>query len=231
MPDLPPGQYEIDRLPRFGLPQFADRYPQVTDRIELLITGEVQKPVEIGMALGRLQRIDQVSDFHCVTSWSCRQIRWSGWRFKDVVDAIIRPQARPPESATFVVLRGQDGARSSLPLNDLTAENVLLADRMNGAPLPIANGAPLRLLAPSHYGYKSVKHLCQIEFRFDDKDYRPSGYRFLEHPRARVLFEERGRGAPGWLLRHVYRTLVGRTIRQFEEADTAEMQRIGPPTR
>jgi DMSO/TMAO reductase YedYZ molybdopterin-dependent catalytic subunit len=219
MPRLPPGQYELDRLPRFGLTRFADRFPQVTDRIELSITGEVEQPIEIGAALARLPRFDQSSEFHCVTTWSNRELRWSGWRFKDVLNSIILPQAILRQGATFVVMRGQDGARASLPLDDLLADDVLLADRLNGAALPLANGAPLRLVAPAHYGYKSVKHLCRIEFYFDNREYRPSGYRFMEHPRARVALEERGRGVPGLLLRYCYRMLVGPTIRHFERAD------------
>lgn len=220
MPAQPrtPGQYEIDRLPRFGLTRFATRFPAVTDRIELSITGEVERPIEIGDRLAQLPRVDQVSDFHCVTTWSCRGLHWSGWRFKDVLEAIIRPRAAPRPGAAFVVLRAQDGARACLSLDDLSADDVLLADRLNGAALPVANGAPVRLVAPAHYGYKNVKHLNRIEFRFDDRGYRPSAFRFMEHPRARVAFEERGCGIPGWLLRYPYRALVARTISRHERA-------------
>jgi DMSO/TMAO reductase YedYZ molybdopterin-dependent catalytic subunit len=215
---LPPGQSEIDGLPRFGLPKFATRFPRITDRIELSVTGEVAKPIEIGWVLERFPRVEQVSDFHCVTTWSRRDLRWSGWRFKDLFETVIRPDAKPREGATFVVLRGQDGARASLPLDDLCGEDVLLADRLNDAPLPVANGAPLRLVAPAHYGYKNVKHLSRIEFHFNDRGYRPSGYRFMEHPRARVALEERGRGVSGWLLRYPYRLLISPTIRRCEQA-------------
>jgi DMSO/TMAO reductase YedYZ molybdopterin-dependent catalytic subunit len=222
---LPPGQYEISHLPRFGLTRFAERFPGVTDRVELAITGEVEHPVEIGAMLGGLQRVDQISDFHCVTTWSRCRLHWSGWRFRDVYDTIILPRAKPREGAEFVVLRGQDGANASMTFGDLLADDVLLADRLNSAALPLGNGAPLRLVAPAHYGYKNVKHLCRIEFRFDDRDYRPSGYRFMEHPRARVALEERG-GAPGWLLRYPYRMLVRSTVRHFERADR-KRERVG----
>lgn len=126
--------------------------------------------------------------------------------------------ASPAADAAFVVLRGQDGARSSLPLEDLLAPDVLLADRLNGEPLSIAHGAPLRLVAPAHYGYKSVKHLHRIEFRRSGASYRPVGFRFMDHPRARVAVEERGRWIPGWILRHLYRPLIRPTALRFERA-------------
>ena len=85
-------------------------------------------------------------------------------RFSDFYEQIVVPLAGPAADAAFVVLRGQDGARSSLPLEDLLAPDVLLADRLNGgAPADRARRAAA-LVAPAHYGYKSVKHLNRIEF-------------------------------------------------------------------
>ena len=78
--------------------------------------------------------------------------------------------------------------------------------------------APLRLVAPKHYAYKSVKHLSQMEFKTADSGYRVSGFRFMDHPRARVALEERGRFAPGWLLRYLYRPLVTGTVARFATA-------------
>ena len=128
------------------------------------------------------------------------------------------PLAGAPADAAFVVLRGQDGARSSLPLEDLLAPEVLLADRLDGQPLPIAHGAPLRLVAPAHYGYKSVKHVNRIEFWRSGANYRPVGFRFMVHPRARVAHEERGQWVPGRVLRYLYRPLVRSTALRFEQA-------------
>ena len=123
---LPPGQREVERLMRFGLLPFASRSPRRIDAIELRVSGDVAEPADLGPALQGLRRVDQASDSHCVTTWSCRAVRWSGVRFAD------------------------------LPLEDLLAPDVLLADRLEGQPLPVAHGAPLRLVAPAHYGYKSV---------------------------------------------------------------------------
>jgi DMSO/TMAO reductase YedYZ molybdopterin-dependent catalytic subunit len=228
---LPPGQREVGAMPRFGLIPFAERFPRITDRVSLRVEGEVAAPLDAGAALARLRRIEQVCDFHCVTTWSLRALRWSGVRFADFYQQVVLPLAGAADDARFVVLRGQDGARTSLPLEDLMAPEVLLADRLNGAPLPVAHGAPLRLVAPAHYGYKSIKHLHRIEFRRSGADYRPVGLRFMEHPRARVALEERGQWLPGWLLRHLYRPLIEPTARRFaralaqhEQADVAPME-------
>ncbi len=215
---LPPGQRAIDGFPRFGLTQFAKRFPREASRIDLEIQGEVEEEIRLIDALAGLPRVEQVSDFHCVTTWSRRSLRWGGVRFAEFYDNVIVPRARPRPGSLLVALRGQDGARTGLLLQDLLAPDVLLADTLDGAPLTVEHGAPVRLIAPAHYAYKSVKHLSRIEFRGEAAGYRASGLRFMDHPRARVAQEERGRGAPGWLLRHLYRPLIGRTVARFARA-------------
>ena len=220
-PTLPSGQREISTFPRFGLTPFATRFPENIGEAKILIGGEVQTSVQVGLELERIPHVEQVSDFHCVTTWTRRGLQWGGIRFADFYQQIAVPLAGPSVDATFVVLKGQDGARTSLPLDDLLASDVLLADRLDGQPLSIAHGAPLRLVAPAHYGYKSVKHVNRIEFWRSDANYRPFGLRFMVHPRARVALEERGQWVPGWLLRYLYRPLIRSTVSRFER----EMQR------
>lgn len=215
---LPPGQREIESFPRFGLIPFAVRFPKVTGKVEIQISGDVETPMTAGAELERISRVEQCSDFHCVTTWTRRALRWSGFRFADFYHQIAVPLAGAPADAAFVVLRGQDGARTSLPLEDLLAPDVLLADGLDGEPLSIAHGAPIRLVAPGHYGYKSVKHVHRIDFWRSGARYRPVGFRFMEHPRARVVQEERGRWVPGWLLRYLYRPLIRPTASRFEKA-------------
>ncbi len=99
-----------------------------------------------------LPRVEQVSDFDCMTTWSCRSLQWSGVRFANFYQQIVLPMARPFADAEFVVLRGQDGYRSCLPFADLLATDVLLADRIDSQPLSIEHDAPTRLVAPAHYG-------------------------------------------------------------------------------
>lgn len=204
---LPPGQVEVEDFPRFGLGKFAFRFPTKTAYVEIEVRGDVATPLVLREEFAALPRVDQVSDLHCVTTWTKRSIPWSGFRFRDFYEAIVEPRAKPHSGADLVVLRAQDGYDQCLPLEDLLAPDVLLADRLDGRPLPIAHGAPMRLVAPAHYGYKNLKHLRAIELWRDAREYRFAGLGFMDHPRARVALEERGR-MPAWVLRRVYPALV-----------------------
>jgi DMSO/TMAO reductase YedYZ molybdopterin-dependent catalytic subunit len=215
---LPPGQRAVATFPRFGLTQFASRFPGQTAKPGLEIVGDVEHTLQVRDALAGLPRIEQVSDFHCVTTWSHRALCWGGVRFADFFEQVVVPRAGPRPGATLVGLRGQDGARTGMLLVDLLSPDVLLADTLNGQSLGVEHGAPLRLIAPVHYGYKSVKHLCRLEFKNETAGYRVSGLRFMDHPRARVALEERGRFFPGWLLRYLYRPLVAGTVARFATA-------------
>lgn len=205
---LPPGQHAYPRLERFGLGWFAGNLDFAHDVLNLRIEGAVARPGTVtGMA--GLPRAAQCSDFHCVTTWSVRDLRWSGVRFADF-HAHCVAHFGVANDATLVVFHGMDGYRSALPLADLLASDVMLAERLAGEALPLAHGAPLRLLAPAHYGYKNVKHLAKIEYLRNTRGYRFAfPYpQFVEHPRARVALEERARGWPAWLLRPFYRLLA-----------------------
>jgi DMSO/TMAO reductase YedYZ molybdopterin-dependent catalytic subunit len=165
--------------------------------------------------LAALPRVKLTADFHCAAGWSHRAAQWSGYRFRDVWETLIVPSARAAGETRFLILRCQDGYRTSLPLADLLAPEVLIADRLNDQPLTIEHGAPIRLVAPAHYGYKSAKHLDRIELRADERGYRPLLPRLLDHPRARVALEERGQFLPGWFSRYLFRPLIGSIIRKL----------------
>ena len=120
------------------------------------------------------------------------------------------------DEPAFAILRCADGYRTALPLADLLVPDVLIVDRLNDQPLTVEHGAPIRLVAPAHYGYKSAKHLVGIELRHDDTGYRPLLPRLLDHPRARVALEERGQLLPGWVLRYAFRPFVQPIIRKLK---------------
>lgn len=214
----PPGQQYRNDFPRFGLSQFANRFPEQTKQSEIKLDGVLNHSLILRDELDTLGRVTQTSDFHCVTTWSVHGLEWSGYRFSDLYEQIVRPLVKPGATVQLVVFRSQDGYRSVLPLEDLLAADVLLADRLNGEALSIAHGAPIRLVAPQHYGYKSAKHLNHIEFLHTLDNYQPASLKFMEHPRARVAQEERGIGFPGWLLRVAYRPLIKSTVKKFQEA-------------
>ncbi len=223
---LPPGQRARAGFPRFGLTQYAKRFPAELSGSALELSGDaLGAPLTVDLA--GLPRVSVRADFHCVTTWSATDLDWEGVRFVDFYRARVEALIGPDRQARFVLMRGQDGYRSALPLADLLADDVLLADRLNGQPLDIAHGAPLRLVAPAHYGYKSVKHLNRLEFCQAPPQVRPAALTFMDHPRARVALEERGRWIPGWLLRLPYRSLIEGTVRTFAQA-LSERAQSGP---
>lgn len=215
---LPKGQYDIGKMPRFGLSKFVNRFPKQTESVEIRISGKVEHPSTFNKEFAILSRTQLRADFHCVTTWSSRNQVWEGVLFEEFFNRLILPEVKPMNGADFIVLYGQDGYRACLPLRDLLSSNVILADCLNGQPLGIEHGAPLRLVASDHYGYKSVKYIHKIDFLMNGAGYRPAGLKFMEHPRARVAKEERGLVLPGWLLRYIYRPLVKPTIAKFERA-------------
>lgn len=215
---LPAGQRESSTFYRFGLTPFAKRFPREIETIIIRLCGEVTEEKDIENPFDGLARVSQQSDFHCVTTWSVRGLLWEGVRFKDFYQQVILPQVAPNKAAVLVALKAQDGARTAMLLEDLLDPSVLLADKLNGEPLNIDHGAPLRLVAPKHYGYKSVKYLREIKFVMPEQGYRASGFEFMDHPRARVALEERGRIFPGRLLRYLYRPLIGGTVKRFAKA-------------
>jgi DMSO/TMAO reductase YedYZ molybdopterin-dependent catalytic subunit len=217
---LPPGQRELDHFPRFGVPAFAGRLPSApgTDFvIQVTAAGGALAPVSIA-ELAQLPRLDVIADFHCVTTWSCRRLNWSGFAFREFYQRFLLPRVPAHGSYPFVEFKCLDGYGMCVALEDLLADDVLLADRLNGAPLSLEHGAPLRLVAPSLYGYKNVKHVSLVKLR---SDYRRA---FTErqtnaHPRGRVALEERGRGLAGPVYRVIYRALLPATLWSFRRAE------------
>ena len=218
MKTLPPGQKESSIFPRFGLPQYANRFPKEVDKIRISIRGDLEE-FEITEEINLLPRIDQVSDFHCVTTWSKLNLNWSGFRFNDFYKTLILPKVS--EEITFVVFKAQDGYKTSLPLKDLMQQNVLLADQLDDEPLSLEHGAPIRIVAPDHYGYKNLKHIKCLEFYVKKQIVKQGYLRFMDHPRARVFHEERTSKGPGIIFRWLYKFGIKGTISAFEKA-TAE---------
>jgi DMSO/TMAO reductase YedYZ molybdopterin-dependent catalytic subunit len=207
---LPPGQSAKSDFPRYGLTWFARRWPQPSLQPRVEIFGDVMKPCEIHVSeLALLPRREEVSDLHCVATWSHLGIRWGGYRFRDVYERVIVPRTNPHSDVRHLWFQAADGFSASLFLEDVLADDVLLADAIDGRPLQLEHGAPLRVVAPAHYGYKSVRHLKRIGL------YRTFKAGFggpLVHPRARVEREERSRYLPGAFYRRLYRAVLPLTL-------------------
>lgn len=216
MKTLPPGQKASDVFPRFGLPQYANRFPTAVDKINFSIGGDLEEFEISEASLNTLPRTHQVSDFHCVTTWSKLDLNWSGYKFKDFYQTLILPKVS--QKITFVVLKAQDGYKTSLSLEDLMNENVLLADQLDHQSLTIEHGAPIRFVTPDHYGYKNLKHIKRIEFYREKQIVKQGLLSFMDHPRARVAQEERASTGPGIFFRWLYKFGVQGTIKDFEKA-------------
>jgi DMSO/TMAO reductase YedYZ molybdopterin-dependent catalytic subunit len=216
---LPPGQHPIDGLPRFGT-HLHRPPPAVPIDPVIEISGAVAKSLALPLAeLATLPRRELTADFHCVAGWSAVNLHWEGVAFKTFYRLIIEPSVRPDTLVTHVVFGGLDGYRSVVSIEDALAEDVLIAERLDGRPLDGDHGAPARLVSRSQYGFVSVKHLCRIELHTAEptENYRaPSRITEVSlrsplikpHRRARVWEEERHRYLPGWFVRPVYRLLT-----------------------
>jgi len=213
---FPPGQKYRSDFPRFGLPKYASRFPQTLDdrSVDIKINGTDYCKIDLASNLFTRYTINR--DFHCVTTWSYSGAEWEGIRFLDIYNSL--ENSSEVLTCTSAVLYSQDGYKSTLLLEDLLKDDVLVADKLNGQPLSIEHGAPHRLVAPEHYGYKNVKHLSRIELHTELPVVKRGIDAFLDHPRGRVAFEERSRWVPGVVLRYVYRWLVEGTVRDFKKA-------------
>lgn len=215
---IPKGQKTRADFPRFGLTPYAQRFPARPKDLSIAIQINENHKVDISDALKALPRTKQRSDFHCVTTWTYRDANWGGVRFTDFFRKHVESSAERGQHIAGAVFFAQDGYRTTLLLEDLLGDNVLLADTLDGQPLSIEHGAPLRLVMPEHYAYKSVKHLKKIAFYSNMPVVKRGMLAFLDHPRARVRKEERGRWIPGWILRYVYRPLIPGTVKKFSDA-------------
>lgn len=125
----------------------------------LWIDGLVEEPQIVSYdALRALPRAEQVSDFHCVTGWSVTNVHWAGVRFADLLGA-----ARPlPSAAALDFTSSEQPYVDTLTLEQAGLADVMLAYEMDGRPLTRPHGAPVRVVIPGMYGYKSVKWVERI---------------------------------------------------------------------
>ncbi|MCJ7767018.1 molybdopterin-dependent oxidoreductase [Candidatus Bathyarchaeota archaeon] len=161
---LPPGQAPIRRLLRWGIdhPGIARENPKIDlETYTLTVDGEVQKPLKLSWNdVLKLPKVKSTSNFHCVEGWSVLNCEWEGIRFREVASL-----ARPKDDASFVTFECADGYTTSLSLQELSGDDVLLAYALDGKPLEEGFGFPLRLAIPDKYGYKSALWITHIKFK------------------------------------------------------------------
>jgi DMSO/TMAO reductase YedYZ molybdopterin-dependent catalytic subunit len=117
-----------------------------------------------------LPQVDDVSDFHCVTTWSRYDNRWRGVRFRTIAELVV-----PKDEARHVLCTGYDFMPGSfipyttnLPLARAIEDDVLLVHTWEGRPLPPEHGGPLRMITPKLYAWKGTKWIRKIEFVAED---------------------------------------------------------------
>jgi DMSO/TMAO reductase YedYZ molybdopterin-dependent catalytic subunit len=158
---LPPGQVLTQKWPvlSYGSPPHYDMA-----RWRLRLYGEVEAPATLTWAEVRnLPSTALTADMHCVTTWSRLDNHWEGVAFKDLVRLVDpRPIAR------YVIAHCGAGYTTSLPVEVLDDDDVLIAYRHDADELTPDHGGPLRLVVPKRYAWKSAKWLEGLEWvQFD----------------------------------------------------------------
>ncbi len=125
----------------------------------LTVGGLVER--QLSLAIPDLQgypQVQQSTRLKCVQCWSARTT-WGGFRFGHLVE-----DAKPLAGATAVRIDCADRWYEYMSLEEMAEPGVMLCLEMAAKPLTDQHGAPLRLLAPSKYGYKSAKLITKITF-------------------------------------------------------------------
>ncbi len=190
---LPQGQRLVTDFPVLDL----GVKPSVTlDTWELNIHGKVENPVTLKWPeFMALPQFKDVSDFHCVTTWSQFDMTWEGVAFFTIADLV-----KPKPEATHVYFKSYDGYSTNNPLSVCLDDDVLIAHKWNSQPLSAEHGGPARVIIPKRYAWKGAKFIHEIIFldrdllgywelrgysntadpwreeRFADKDHIPPGF-------------------------------------------------------
>jgi len=154
---IPPGQRAISRFPVLHegrVPKFKE------EDWDFRVEGVVENPLTLTwQEFQDIPKVKIVSDFHCVTGWSKLDNEWEGVKFKEIANL-----SKPKDDARFVTIAAEEGYTTSLPMDDMMDDDVLLAYAFEGAPLSPEHGGPLRLVVPKKYAYKSAKWVRKIVF-------------------------------------------------------------------
>ena len=155
---------EITPNDEFYITTYSDTVPAIDQRtFRLRIDGIVEKPLALSMQdLETLRDKTEFVTLECIGNPvggdSIGNALWDGVTLKKVVS-----QAIPGKDIVKTVFHAEDGYTDSIPYSLSLSEDVFLAFRMNGEPLPREHGYPLRAIVPGIYGMKHVKWLSKIE--------------------------------------------------------------------
>lgn len=141
---------------------------------DVQVYGLVNKPMTFGLEglLSKFTQQERVYRMRCVEAWSM-VIPWMGFPLAELLkqveplssakyvrfESILDPEQMPGQKSGFYPWPYQEGLRLDEAMNDLT----ILATGLYGKPLPNPTGAPVRLVVPWKYGFKSLKAIVKIE--------------------------------------------------------------------
>jgi len=129
----------------------------------LAVGGLVEKPLELTLdQLRALPQRTQITRHDCVEGWSAIG-QWTGPQLKTILE-----MAKLKREARYIVFRCADRIHDapyyeSIDLVDAFHPQTIVAHQLNGAPLPVKNGAPLRMRIERQLGYKHAKYVNAIE--------------------------------------------------------------------
>jgi len=159
-----------------------DDFDPATWKLHLVGSASDSDPIEITLAdIQKLPHVEQVTELFCIEGWSIVQ-KWKGVRFVDfaakypppTTDGSEADVVKAPEMLVpYVGMKTPNGGYYvGLDMQSALHPQTLLCWEMNGKPLEVEHGAPLRLVIPTKYGVKNIKRIGTITYSTDrPKDY------------------------------------------------------------
>lgn len=136
------------------------------DQYQLEISGLVENSLELTYdQVLEFPNYSKVVTLYCVEGWEAK-ILWEGVLIKDLLE-----RAGVKAEANTLIFHAYDGYTSSLSLDFVKENNIILAYKMNGVELPSERGFPFQVVAEDKWGYKWVKWVTKIEVS-DDQNYQ-----------------------------------------------------------
>ncbi|MCI2399805.1 protein-methionine-sulfoxide reductase catalytic subunit MsrP [Aliiroseovarius subalbicans] len=205
-PSFGAGQYSTDEAPNtlkeitaynnfyeFGTGKedpARNAHTLTTDPWSVKIDGLVDNPGNYDLAdiLGGVDIEERIYRFRCVEAWSM-VIPWNGFQLSQLLnrvgvqssakyvyfETLVRPEEMPGQKRAILDWPYREGLRLDEAMHPLT----LMATGIYGEDLPNQNGAPMRLVVPWKYGFKSIKSIVRISLT----DKQPEATWNMQNPR------------------------------------------------
>ena len=159
---LPPGQH---LTPGFPVLDLGIRPEIPLNEWRLQVGGLVENPKKFTWEeFNAIAPFEDVSDFHCVTTWSKFDVKWRGVAFFMLADMV-----KPKPEAKHVLFESYDGYTTNVRFEDVMDDDVLIATHYDDKPLTREHGGPARVIIPKLYAWKGAKFIRSIEFSAEDK--------------------------------------------------------------